>query len=198
MTLMELMLALSISVLVGGAIAGMMDALTSGVLTHRDMRESMVRASTAQVRLKSYIETSSCVLDTDGTQMVLWRSDRRVSGTVHATELRWIIFDADKGELQVDFVAFPDGWTDTVKSLADDEYELATADWDAVRSAYDAAGHLETLTLADGLDDVSVILDDATATTARQVAYDMSITTESGSVDVQLSCAIRAHEAPEN
>lgn len=195
LTLLELMLALSITTIVAAAIAGMLSAVTVGVGTRRDARSVMIRAGAAQSRLSAYIIPCSSLLANDGSSLVVWLEDSRASDTVHATEVRWLSYDAADGAIDVHFVDFPETWTPAARDLADTEY-TADADWNAVLWSYQINGWISTLRLVDGLDSVAVTTDSTDILESRRVDYALGFQTTRAPVPVRLSATIRAHERP--
>ncbi len=195
LTLLELMLAIVITTLVAGAIAGMLGAVSAGVGTRKDNREIMVLAHAAQCRISAYVAASRCVLSASGGDMTLWLDDSRESGTVHATEIRWLRFDADTGEIIVHFVAFPAAWTPTACELADDEYGRTT-NWETVRAFYQGKGLLESRVLVDHLVSVAIKMDHKNPMSTRHVAFDLEFEAEHAAVSVQASGTIQSHQEP--
>ena len=195
LSLLELLLAITISAMVAGAIAGMLGAVSAGVGTRKDSREIMVLAHGAQCRLSAYLATSRCVLADDGSNLTLWLNDDRESGTVHASEIRWLRFDTSTGEIVVDYVSFPASWTPTACELADREYPAST-DWSSVHSAYDALGLLESKPLADHLTGVSIQRDAKSVTSSRHICFNLSFQGDITTVTVPVSGTIQEHEAP--
>jgi len=195
LTLLELMLALVITALIAGAISGMMSAVTAGVSTRRDNRSTMVGASAAAARLSAYIAPSHCILDVVGSDLVLWLDDTRESGTVHATEIRWLIFDADAGTLEVRFVSFPPEWSQAAKDLEDGEYGSAT-NWMSVLSTYQSKGWVASMPLIDGLDSVTISTDEVDPMDSRHVSFRLGFATSEGTMDVCVAATTRLHQAP--
>lgn len=201
LTLLELLLALTISAMVAAAIAGMLGAVSSGVGVRRDTRDVMVQASAAQSRLAAYVAPSRCLLGVDGPCVVLWHNDARAGGTVHATELRWLLYcdatgDADDSII-VYYVDFPDGWTQTARDIEDLEY-ASDADWMAVLAYYQGKGWVSSRTIVDGLDSAAVAIDGASAMSSRHVNYELSYITEQGVIAVNVAGTIRQHVVPSN
>jgi hypothetical protein len=188
-------MAITISAMVAGAIAGMLGAVSTGVGTRKDHREIMVLAHSAQCRLSAYLATSRCVLSGTRDSITLWLNDDRESGTVHATEIRWLRFDSNTGEMIVEYVAFPASWTPTACELADAEY-AAGADWAAVRSTYLSRGHLADQVLIDHLQDVEVMHDQATAALSKHIAFSLSFEGQNATVSVPVSGTIQLREPP--
>ena len=195
LSLIELLLAITISSMVAGAIAGMLGAVSAGVGTRKDSREIMVLAHSAQCRLSAYLATSRCVLSGSRSSLTLWLNDDRSSETVHATEIRWLRFDVDTGELIVEYVTFPVSWTPTACELADIEYS-ADSDWAAVRATYQALGHLTAQALVDHLVDVELQHDQAKAADSRHLVFNLSFEGQNAAVLVPVSGTIQSREAP--
>ena len=63
LTLIELVLALAITAMVAAAIAAMVGAITSGEMSRRDNRDTIVRTYTATTRLSAYIASCMSVLE---------------------------------------------------------------------------------------------------------------------------------------
>jgi type II secretory pathway pseudopilin PulG len=195
LTMLELMLALVVTALIAGAISGMMGAVTAGVNTRRDSRTTMVSASAAAARLSAYVSPSRCLLQTDGRNLVIWLNDERESDTVHATEIRWLVYNGVDATLDVLFVTFPDGWTQAAKDLEDKEYALGT-NWMLVLDEYASKGWITALPLVDRLDDVSVTLDEASAVDSRHVNFELAFDTTEASRVVTAAAMVRLHRPP--
>lgn len=196
MTILELTLAMAITAMVAVAIASMMSAISTGERMRRDNRGFLVRSHAAKTRLSAYIARSRCLLDANGSDLVLWLDDRRGSATVHATEIRWFLFDSVNGTLDVHFVSFPDEWTAVAKALEDVEY-AADADWSAVWSSYESQALISKLTLVDGLDTVLVVTDQPNVLDSRVVQFDLGFQTQSGQPLTQtIKVTIFNHAAP--
>ena len=195
LSLLEMLLALSITSLIAVGISSMISAVTSGVGTRRDIRTTMVRANAAQTRLAAYIVPCRSLLANNGSDLVLWLNDSRESDSVHATEIRWLLFDAEQGAIDVHFVDFPDAWTQTAKDLADTEYS-ANANWDAVLTQYQTSGWITTVRLVDGLNSAAITTDAAVPMGSRHVTFDLGFGTDDASVPIRVSATTRLHQPP--
>ena len=195
LSLLEMLLALSITALIAAGISSMISAVTSGVGSRRDIRTTMVRANAAQTRLAAYIVPCRSMLASNGSNLVLWLNDSRESDSVHATEIRWLLVDADQGAIDVHFVDFPDTWTQAAKDLADAEYP-ATADWDAVLTQYQTDGWVTTVRLVDGLDSASVRTDAVAPMDSRHVTFELGFGTDDATAPTRVSATIRLHQPP--
>lgn len=195
LSLVELMLSITITMMVAAAIAAMLGAVSSGVGARRDNRTTMVLANAAQARLSAYAAPARCVLDAGPGGVVLWLDDSRASGTVHATEVRWLLHDAANGCLDVFWVNFPDTWGQAAQDLEDREYPVAT-DWLAVLAAYQAKGLVSGQTLVESLASMDVAMDQADPIDARHVLLTIEFDTPSDPLPVAITGTIRAHQPP--
>ena len=195
MTLLELMLALVITAMIAGAISGMMDAVSIGVSTRRDSRATMVGASAAASRLSAYIAPSRCLLSAGGSDLALWLDDSRESDTIHATEIRWLLFDSGAGEISVHFVSFPSEWSQAAKDLEDNEY-ASDSNWNSVLAYYQSRGWTVAMPLVDGLDSISISTDKPGALDSRHVIFNLGFQTGEGTFDVTASATISIHHQP--
>lgn len=195
LTFLELLLALTITAMVALAISGMMGAVTSGVSTRKDSRDVMVRAYAAQARIGGYIVPARCILGRTTTSLAIWLNDERTSDTVHASEIRWMIYDATEKTLNVHFVAFPDDWSETARRLSDKEYRK-TADWDAVLANYDTAGHISSVTIVDGLEDCLAYIDNGQPQLASHAFFQATFTGDNGPVETSMSATLHRHSPP--
>lgn len=195
LTLIELMLALTITVMISGAVAAMLAAVASGVDARQDQRSVILRAGAAQARLSSYIVPSRAVLNASPHTLVLWANDNRPGGTIHASELRWIEFHENQGVVTVSYFELPDGWSDKQRYIGDMEY-AQTANFASVRNILDGAGVLRTVELIDGLEDVSFRVD-SPVLSAQLVGFVLVFETRQDPVRVRLTTSIRQHTVPE-
>ncbi len=179
MTLIELMIALAITAMVAAAIAAMLIAVTDGERSRRDNRGYIVRTHAAKARLGAYIARCLRVLEVDGSDTVVWLNDWRRSGTVHATELRWFIFDGPNDAIDVYYVDLPDAWTEFQRNLEDVEYSF-TQDWFAVLSSYLTKGYVSKMTLVDGVGQVTVTTDEPAAVDSTEISFELRFSTSRG------------------
>ncbi len=195
LTLIELMISLAITAIVAVAISGAMTAVNVGVNSRRDARSVMVRTSASHARVGAYINSCRAIVEADADGLVIWLNDDREGRTIHASELRWLAYDASAGTVDVYFVDFPDSWTQTMRELNDLEYPKNT-DWNVVFTTYDAGGLMASVTLVDGLNSFGITLDAVQVFDARHVVFDVGVTHESGVVDMLFGSTIRHHAPP--
>ncbi len=195
LSMLELILALAITAMVGAAITGMLTSVAMGQRLRRDNRSFVIRTHALKSRLSAYIGPCRSLLMCDGTDLVLWLDDSRQGGTVHASEVRWLVFDAVNGRLEVHYVHFPDEWTDVSKALEDHEYPYDT-DWFSVYSSYDANDLIAGFTLLDGLDSLSITTDEPAPVDSRQAVYELGFETHGEAQPQTMSATIFRHQPP--
>lgn len=127
MTLVELLLAMSITSIVTLAAGGMLTAVSYGSSERTDLRSLVVRQELIAHRLAAVIRASRQVLDSDNNQLVLWVSDTNNDQTAQLSEVRWIERDTDKNEINMLQLVFPSNWTQEQIDTLDKDYVTGSA-----------------------------------------------------------------------
>lgn len=122
MTLVELLLAMSITAIVTLAAGGMLTAVSYGSSERTDLRSLVVRQELIAHRLSAVIRASRQVLDCDNNQLVLWVSDANNDQTPQLSEVRWIERDNDTNEINMIQLMFPSNWTQEQIEILDKDY----------------------------------------------------------------------------
>ncbi|MCC6679764.1 MAG: hypothetical protein IT445_02575 [Phycisphaeraceae bacterium] len=156
-TIVELLIALTCTALIGAAIASMMTAVGYGTTSSRELRELAVKSKALCARVTAAVRQSSMVLEAGDDYLVLWRYDTDGDGTPSAAELQRLDYNADADTL-TSFEPDP--------SAADDEYAL-TDDFEIVTNALIASDELVASLWASDVTDWELVLDNATAQEAR-------------------------------
>ena len=111
LTLLELLLALAITSIVGLAMSTAMTATAHGMTNAGDMRSALQRANVAYTRLRGYTMQSPALLQNDpGNGFVLWGDDHNPGGRINLSEIFVFWFDQDAGVLSVEQLSLPEGW----------------------------------------------------------------------------------------
>ncbi len=196
MTMIELLIALAITAMVAVAIAAMLSAVTEGERSRRDNRGYIIRTHAARARLGAYIARSLRVLEVNGSDTVVWLNDWRQGGTVHATELRWLIFDGPNDAIDVYYVDLPDAWTEIQRDIEDVEYSFGQ-DWSAVLSSYMTKGYVSKMTLVDGVGQVTVTTDQPAAVDSTEISFELRFPTARGADVIEtVVIKILKHQPP--
>ena len=201
MTLAELLMAMSITVLVGAGIVAMMESIGRVLDDGRTQRAETIASATAASRLSSVVAPAACALELSSDLVTLWSGDMRRDGSIQASELVWIRYESDTGNLMVEQVRFPDEYGSVERNDADQTYDI-DQDFSAVHTQYVQVGHLESRVLLDGIDDLELAMVELDVTTPREqgrvawrIGWNGSIDLNGGTV---IACGIHAHFHPEN
>jgi len=200
-TLLELLLAVGMTGCIGLGIAGMMSALSQGVVEQHDARSSMLRAGMTHARVSSYLSRARCLLDLESDRMVCWLEDADGDDAIDATEVRWFAWNPATGRLQLDWIVDPSG------NILEDPYGTPTGvDWWAELTALSANQSLRrgTLGLVSGLQSWNFDHDNLlNATTRREAAMLRRAVTAGYALDVSgatvehcMGESIRMHDPP--
>ncbi|MDP7028790.1 MAG: hypothetical protein QF733_01050 [Phycisphaerales bacterium] len=123
MTLLETLLAIAITGMVGAGVTAMMSSLSAGMIDHHDTRSSTLRAGLSQARLSSYVTRCRCLLDCEASRLVLWLEDADGDDAIDATEVRWVHHDDDDDRVMIQWLTDP-------QNVLDEPYANPTAvDW---------------------------------------------------------------------
>ena len=200
MSLAELLMAMSITVLVGAGIVAMMESIGTVLDEGRTQRAETIASATAASRLSSVVAPSACAVELSPSLVTLWSGDVRRDGAIQASELIWIRFESDSGTLMVEKVRFPEEYGSLERNDADQTFEL-DQDFAAVHTQYEQQGYLESKVLLDGIEDIEIAmaeLDIMSPTEQGRVAWRIGW---NGSIDVNggtvIACGIHAHYNPE-
>ena len=197
LTFIELVIALAITAMVAAAIGAMLSAVASGETSRRDNRGTVVRTYAAKTRLSAYLARCLCVLEVGDGEVVVWLNDWRSGGTVHASELRWLVFDNANKSIDVYYVDFPDDWNEVERALQDIEY-LSGTDWSAVLSSYTADGYVSHMTLVDGVSSMAITTDQPAAVDSISITFDIGFLLEAASETLNrtMRISILRHQPP--
>ncbi|MBN8644109.1 MAG: hypothetical protein J0L61_02580 [Planctomycetes bacterium] len=112
MTLLELLLALAVTILTGAAAAAVTLAVSRGMISMNAGRSVINRANLIQARLRAVTDTARCALDAAADKgLAVWAEDPNADGRVNVLELRVVWFNADEQTLTLERVQFPKEWT---------------------------------------------------------------------------------------
>ena len=143
-TLVEMLLALTITALIGSSVLGMLFAISKGTADSTAERDLKLEQAVVRARIHSVLRRSTTVLDSSATHMVLWKGDSRQNDSVNMSELIRIEYVAADSTI---YCYEPAG---AILDLDDTTYPDGT-DYDAVTAALIAAGTFRTTTVADSV-----------------------------------------------
>ena len=98
-TMIELLLSLAITAVVAAGVAAMLGCLATGIALGSDARTGLLATAATHGRLVEELVDTGCVLAIKDDDAVLWKGDLTPGGLIEPSELRWITFDPERGEL---------------------------------------------------------------------------------------------------
>jgi len=166
LTLVEMLMALAITGMIGAAIASMLSAVTYGTKSSLDIRSLVVKNKTLSSRITAAVRGSAQLLDAADGYVVLWTKDLNDSGAPDLLELQRIELDAATDEL-TSYTPDP--------SATDTAYDLAVDDFDAVTTALIGSGDLDGALWATGVSQWTVSIDQADPQDATLVSFQLTL-----------------------
>jgi len=177
LTLIETMLAIGVTGVIGAAVGSMLFSTARGSDSRTNLRSLVVKHKTIGGRLSAAIRSSRLVLDAGADYLVLWTADHNDSGVPDLTELRMIERNAHD-ELHSYVAVWPDHWTAGQISDADVAYQLS----DDFKSIVDArkggsnAGEMPGELWGSGVTALSLAFDTADEQDASLVSFRLVLT----------------------
>ncbi|MFW5652439.1 MAG: PulJ/GspJ family protein [Planctomycetota bacterium] len=196
-TTIEFLIAITITSLIAVASTGLIMAIAQATDVEEDRRETVVRAQAVEARLSSYVTMSRYILGADSTSVVIWLDDSRETGTVNLSEIRWIYRNTSENSVRVDFVVFPDEWTELQRTAADIELTV-DSDWWTERRTAEAQGLIRTLRLSDRVSSLGVEHDSQTQAGQRLVTFRVTFGGDTGDRTVVAASSIRELQEPDS
>jgi hypothetical protein len=197
LTLLELLLAISVTVTIGFALAIVMTSVARGLIGAGESRSALQRAHAAFIRLRSYTEPALCLLQhKPGEGFALWLDDTRANQAVNLTELRAFWHDPQSGLLDVEYVRFPAEWPQSLRDSTDITLS-AESDFLAEMEAQRALGLTVRETIADGVLDIT--LEHTSLTPQESQRFHTNLLLDAGLQDpmtVVSHFALLFHETP--
>jgi len=197
LTLLELLLAVAITAVVGLAMATAMTATARGMTTAGDARSAVQRAHVAYVRLRSYTAQALALLQSDPSRgFAIWLNDDVPANSVNLSELRCFWFDPEAGTLTVERLSLPESWTE---EMVEEHDVRLDADSDFLSAMLDqrSQGYTTQDVLTEGLDDLSLTFDGDDPTLSRRFRVALTIAaTDATENPVLMTFGLVNHQPP--
>jgi len=94
LTLLELLLALAGTAIIGSAVAAMLTGVIYGTSVDKDMRSLITRQMALRARVEAEVRESHMLLDAGADYMILWSGDINDDGLPSKAEIQVIEYDA--------------------------------------------------------------------------------------------------------
>ena len=195
LTLVEMLLALASTALIGAAIASMLVAVSYGTSSSHDMRSVVIKHKALSSRINAAMRQSRMVLDAGEGWIVLWVNDD--NGDEKPSWLEWqrLEWDGAADTLRSFLPVIPDGWTQETVDLVNASYEL-DRDFGAITAAWSGLSSFPGVVWATRIEDWSLALDDADPQAATLISYqfDARIGAEATTTDTMIGAAALRNE----
>lgn len=169
LTLLELMIAVAITVTAGLALSTVMTTVARSITSTTDSRSALQRAHAAFIRLRAFTDPGLCLLQHEPERgFVIWLRDETPGGAVNLREMRAFWINSAAGMLVMERVEFPQQWPEELKQTFDVALG-AGADFLGEMEAQRLLGYTVSLPICDGLLGVALTHDGATPQRARRM-----------------------------
>ena len=188
LTLVELLLAISITVILGTAVATVLTAAARSMTVSRNTQSAVQRAHALQSRFRAYTDPAMCLLDyRAGEGIALWLEDPNADTRVSLSEVRIFWVHADEGTVTVERADFPADWD--VDTLATFDILLSPgADFFAEMQALRALGYTKTETIADGVANAELTWDGLTLREQPRAVVRVTLQIDDDSTQQTIAC----------
>ncbi len=166
LTLIELLLALSGTALIGSAIVSMLFAVSYGTKADKDLRSLVTKQMTLRARIGAMIRESSMVLEQGDGYLFLWQHDADESGQPNLDEIALLEFDAAEQTLTV--------YRAPASPSSNPEYDAA-GDFVSQTAGVKGGANFPAERWASGVTAFTISLDDADAQSARLVSFRLTL-----------------------
>lgn len=180
-TLVETVMALGMTCMIGLAIATMFFAIGSATADRNNRRALVVQRLVLTNRLAAAIRGSRMVLAAGTNYLVLWVNDDNGDDQPNLSELRRISIDTKTGLITSNMVAWPAGTSQATIDSLDLAYDPATTDFDKLTSSLLTANYFPATSYASGVTAATITLNNASAQSASLVSLTLTITSNGAS-----------------
>lgn len=167
-TLVELLLGLAITALIGLGVAMMLGAIGAATRSSIDIRRQVIKRQVAVARLGSLTRSAAMVLAYGDDHLVLWTGDRTGNGVPDLSELRRIEWDQAQQRLLT--AEAPDD----LNPAADITYDFDDS-FNTITAGLAATAVFPQTTTLEGVTAWAVQLDEADAQSARAVQLQITV-----------------------
>lgn len=123
-TLPQLLIALTITTMIGLAAGGVSMALSSAYEYGEDYHRSIQYSRAVMRRMHSVVSGSRLITAAGTTSMALWVSDANDNGVINITELLLVKYDSSGDQVSEYRIVFPSYWPDELKNVLNFQVSL--------------------------------------------------------------------------
>ncbi len=186
LTLLELLLAVAATAVIGAATASMLFAVARGTTSMRGQRALVIQARTLDARVAASLRRAARVLDADAQNLVLWVHDHNDNDRPDLSELQRLDYNATDDT----FSSF-----EMAAGAADVTFEL-TDDFLSETEARITSGELAEQRWAEGVIDVALAPDESDPQAARLITYRITLSDGEAQEELANAAGLRAPWSP--
>lgn len=169
LTLIELLLGMAVTALIGAALAAMLVSVAYGTSSEANLRRLAIKAELLSARIETSIRSSYRLLASTDSAMVIWMFDANEDGEVNLSELRRIAYDPDTDTL----------WSyrapDDLSPASDTGYALDT-NFESVTAALAGGGTFPGERWADSVSDWAHVTNGVAVTDTTLITFRFTVT----------------------
>ncbi len=153
LTLAELVMAMSITSIIGLTVAGASMGLSSAHNQGEDQYDSLATARSAMRQVQRSLQKAQLITTVYGdSRVVYWAGDANGDGQINLSELRLMRYGSWDGEIREYSLVFPEEWSQAVRDSSDLQVSLAWAMYyPNVENSLVGGSYTRTRTIATGV-----------------------------------------------
>ena len=186
-TVAELLLAMTITVLIGASVAGMVYAVSYGTSSQKDLQSVLVANDVVGSRLGAYLRSSKMVLAQGSGYLVLWKGDTDADNKPKVSEL--VRIEYGQAAKTITLYKAPPG----LAPGSDAAYVLDTTDFDAVTSALKGTSSFPATPLASNVTALAFVLNKPQVKQCNFVGYRITTTINATAGTAVAGMTLRNH-----
>lgn len=194
-TLVELMIALTITAMVAACIAIMVNSVAAGTIGAQDGRRHLVRMQSLESRLLGTVHSASCILAAGNAYIVYWTGDANCDNNLQLSELGLLELD-NTNTLQQYHTVFPANFSLAQIASANTTYATNT-NWYAAAQTAKSTGYFPATAVARNITTFNVTLDNVTPTAALLATFTVQLSDGQVTRSGMIAAAIRTLQVPQ-
>lgn len=188
-TMVEFMMAATITAIIGLSVAGVSMALSSAYANSQDYYESVQTARSSVLRMQQTIRCAKLVTTWGNGGLAVWAQDADLDGQIDTSEVTVWQYDSTKKELQEGRVEYS---TDALRQAMDAHESLASlTTLSGAVAVVNRSAYKQWRPLASNVQSFSVV-GDLNNPKARLVTLQMTIGTGPGAMTLRSGVSLRA------
>jgi len=192
-TLVETVLAISVTSVIALCVAGMAMGLSSAQKVTDGDYQAVQTNRVVMTRLASMLRQGLLVTDETASSLMLWEHDDKTNRQINLLELTILTWDDDAQELLRRRIVFPAGWPAWLQNLLNIQIPVSTAQFDNWAMSWLLNRYGDDVVLAEGVEAFTVQVD-SSAPETRMVSLTMTVARNERTVTLNRTAKLRADQ----